>query len=285
MDTELAVDLVGTESTESSSSSSAASSEKKAEGLLTVVECDLPVHDVQKILTEIGIGTVGPASVISSMGRDTNKTIVLMTRDLFDHLEVVNPEKMDSITKVEEYDDSKCIPPNFKKGETFDIFCRLTNTRLTEPRSLTSSFVKNDVICILEYMRDVDLLPVGSFFVDVPTPDRRVGSGGQVDFFFVRLSAPAHGKAAMKLKAFLNGHLLPSSYTVISTFWARGKTNFREKKEDTEEDSRPRRILNRSEKSEGKRTERKTQGKKKMIVTPDVDDDGFRQPRGNGRRR
>src|SRR5690606_11580732 len=99
-------------------------------GLLAVVECDLPVAHVQKILADIGVGTVGPASVISSMGRDTNKTIVLLTRDLFEHLEIVDPELMGSITRVEEYDVSKCIVPNFKRGETFDIFCRLSNTRL-----------------------------------------------------------------------------------------------------------------------------------------------------------
>lgn len=272
MDTELVSDLVGVESTET-----------KVEGLLTVVECDLPVHDVQKILSDIGVGSVGPASVISSMGRDTNKTIVLMTRDLFDHLETVDPSKMDSISRVEEYDDSKCIPPNVKKGETFDIFCRLTTTRLTDSRSLTSAFVKNDVIGILEYMRDTNLLPAGSYFVDVPTPDRRVGVGAQVDFFFLRLSLPAHGKTAMKVKAFLNGHLLPSSYTVISTFWARSKNPAPDR-----EDSRPRRILKKDENEdstvESKPTEKKAY-RKKMIVTPDADEEGFRQPKRGGKRK
>lgn len=230
------------------------------EGLFTVVECDSPLNEVRKILHDLGVGSVGPGSVISSMGRDTNKTIFPMTRDLFDYLEEVDPHEMGTITRVEEYDMKKCIHPNESKGETYDIFCRLSNTRFTDPKTLTSSFTKNDVIQILEYLRDINILPAGSYFVDVPTPDRRVGTGGQVEFFFIRLNDAAHGETALALKAYMNGHLLPSSYTVVSTFWARGKPP--------------------GEKKEGKSAPRK----KGMIVTPDEDDYGFKPVSGRGRK-
>lgn len=244
--------------------------EKKEDiGLLTVVECDLPVKDVIRILSGIGVGSVGPGSVISSMGRDTNKTIVLMSRDLFNHLEVVDSAKMESITRVEEYNISKCFPPKFKDGETYHIFCRLTKTRLSNGDTLNSAFVKNDVIGILEYMRDINILPNGSYFVDVPTPDRRVGTGGQVEFFFVRLNPNAHGLTAMKVKAFLNGHLLPSSMTVISTFWAREKNAVF--KNENVNSVHPKKILQRPN--------------TRTVVTSDEETNGFRQSKSHGKRK
>lgn len=294
MDTELVAELVGAEPRLTKVvTREHVEVEKEDQGLLAVVECDLPVVHVQKILADIGVGRVGPASVISSMGRDTNKTIVLLTRDLFEHLEIVDPDLMGSITRVEEYDVSKCIIPNFKRGETFDIFCRLAGTRLTKSQLLTSASIKNDVISILEYMSKVNLLPAGSYFVDVPTPDRRLGTAGSIDFFFIRLAVPAHGLTAMKLKAFLNGHVLPSSYTVISTFWARGKGSSSKSgsargssstSSDDKEDSRPRKILQRPttqedrSKEEGQQERPKRKERKKAAIS--TDEDGFSQPRG-----
>ena len=187
------------------------SSQKQMGGVLSVIKSDKSLSSIEKYLESTGIGSFSTITIIFSRGKATSNSVIIVSRDLYNHL---RNQDDNVIYDIEPYVISDTHIPS--QTQTMDIFLKFESSHYGR-KNILENYVKH---CI-EQLRLFEIIDesLGDNFYSIQI-------SYDADHGFVKFKKQTPLDVCIYIRSILNGHIINAksiyseySNIRISAFW------------------------------------------------------------------